>query len=287
LAEVLGGVLCLGGIYLFIRGVSGKTSLLIRGAGLQAKLTNGAPGSIIAIIGLALVVFSLNSRVDRKERTQDATAVLESWLDNSYRVTRNMDPDQVEKIIIGSDPNARFIAKNVTLKDALTLGDEAKQEYGASKFWHLLAAINKDRGYYNLDEATAATKISQGKLIQAWLVSRYSGMTVETRTQVAAANRAAAYDQLLARAARGEAFNWSALTDEYKAEELDLVWSPADLSGVRTLKELSLKYYGESKYWPLIVWENKDKFPADANEDTDPTKAQQPVYMAHFIGWPR
>lgn len=112
-------------------------------------------------------------------------------------------------------------------------------------------------------------------------------MDVETRTRVAAANRAAAYDQLLSRAERGAALDLGALTDEYRAHELDLALSPADLSGVRSLRELSLKYYGNAKYWPLIPWENKDSFPKNVNEDTDPSKAHQPIYIAHFIGWPR
>jgi hypothetical protein len=42
LAEVLGGILCLGGIYLFIRGISGKSSPLLQG-GLASR-----PGSPMA-----------------------------------------------------------------------------------------------------------------------------------------------------------------------------------------------------------------------------------------------
>jgi hypothetical protein len=287
LAEIFGGILCFGGIYLFIRGVSGKTSLLLEGAGLKARLTNGAPGSIIAIIGLALVWMSLNTSVVREERVSNPMAVLQSWSDNSYKVTQNMTYGEVEKTIIGPDASALFTAKNVRIKDNTTLGEEAEQEYSDAKFWHLLAAINKDLGYYDLDKARSATSIPRGALIQAWHVSRYYGMDFETRTRVAAANRAAAYDELLARAERSEAFDPNVLTDQYRAQELDFALSPADLSGVRSLRELSLKYYGDPKYWPLIIWANKDKYSAGVNEDTDPHTLHQPIYIAHFIGWPR
>jgi hypothetical protein len=76
LAEVLGGVLCLFGVYLFIRGVTGRSNLLIEGAGLKAKLTNGAPGSIIALIGFGLIAFSLNSTVERTERGSSSAETL-------------------------------------------------------------------------------------------------------------------------------------------------------------------------------------------------------------------
>ena len=64
--------LCLFGVYLFLRGISGKSSFLIQGAGLKARLTNGAPGSIIALIGLVIVALSLNSTIERTTRTSDA-----------------------------------------------------------------------------------------------------------------------------------------------------------------------------------------------------------------------
>ena len=60
LAEISGAILCIGGIDLFIRGISGRSTLLLEGVGLKAKLTNGAPRSIIAIIGLVITALSLN-----------------------------------------------------------------------------------------------------------------------------------------------------------------------------------------------------------------------------------
>jgi hypothetical protein len=77
LAEVFGAVLCLLGVYLFVRGVSGASSFLLQGVGLKARLTNGAPGSVIAILGAGIIVFSLNSTVERVERSGTGDATLE------------------------------------------------------------------------------------------------------------------------------------------------------------------------------------------------------------------
>jgi hypothetical protein len=121
----------------------------------------------------------------------------------------------------------------------------------------------------------------------AWQVSMYNGMDVETRTRVFGTNRAAAYNELLARAARGEKFDANTLTEEFRNRELDLAMSTADLSDVRSLRELSLKYYGDPKYWSLIPWVNPLAFPNSPGEDTDPRKAGQPLYVVQFLGWPR
>jgi len=51
-AEGLGTALCVLGVFMFFRGASGKSTFLIEGAGVKAKLTNTAPGGIIALIGL-------------------------------------------------------------------------------------------------------------------------------------------------------------------------------------------------------------------------------------------
>ena len=287
LAEVLGGILCLGGIYLFIRGVSGKSSLLLEGAGLKAKLTNGAPGSIIAIIGLALVALSLNSSVERVERPSEDQQVLQSWLQNRYKVTDAMNFGQTTDAIVGRGENVRFTTNNIRPDADTTLGELSQREYGDAKYWHLLAAINKDRGYFKLADAGPGTKIGKGQFMDAWHVSRYNGMDQVTRTRVAGENRRAAYDELLARAKGGEAFDPNALTDEFRKRELSLAFSPADLTNVRSMRELSLRYYEDPKYWPLIVWANATTLPKDVGEDSNPAKLPQPIYVVHFLGWPR
>jgi hypothetical protein len=286
-AEILGAILCLSGIYMFIRGIAGKSSLLLEGAGLKARLTNGAPGSIIAIIGLVIIALSLNSSVERTERKSDVSAVLQTWLDNSYKVTDAMNYGQMTDTIVGRGANVRFVPKNVVPESETTLADQAQSQYGKAEFWHLLAAINKDRGYFKLAEATPQSKLARGKLIEIWQVSAYNGMDSETRVRVAGVNRVAAYDELLSRAGRGEPFDPGKLTEEFRAKELDLAMSQADTSGVRSLRELSLKYYGDPKYWPLIAWANATSFPGSPTENTDPSRTGSPLYVIQFLGWPR
>lgn len=285
-AEILGGALCLLGVYLFVRGISGKSNFLIEGAGLKAKLTNGAPGSIVALIGCILIIFSLNSTVERTERSSGAAETLRQWLANSERVTDAMTYGQVMNTIVGRDPNVRFVSRNVTPGKATTLGELAAREYGSDSYWRLIAAINKDRGYFKLSEAARQSKLAAGKLVEVWQVSAYNGMDVETRTRVSTLNRTAAYDELLARKDKGEQFDPEKLMDEFRKRELDLVSSQADLAGSRNLRELSLRYYGDAKYWPLIVWANASAFPQPPTEDTVLPTGQS-LQVIHFLGWPR
>lgn len=285
-AEILGGILCLLGVYMFVRGISGRSNLLLQGPGLKAKLTNGAPGGIIVLVGCALIALSLSSTVERTERSSDAAETLKKWLSNSEKVTDKMPYGQVIDAIVGRDANTRFVNGNLKLEKPATLGELAAKEYGSSQYWRLLAAINKDRGYFKLAQAKEDTKISAGKLVEVWQVSIYNGKDVETRTRIAGANVNAAYDELLGRKAAGESFDFAKLTDDFNKRELDLVYSQADLAGSRNLRELSLRYYGNPKYWPLIVWANQSAFSEPATEDTAIPNGQD-LYVIHFLGWPR
>jgi hypothetical protein len=285
-AELLGGVLCLVGVYMFFRGISGKSNLLLQGPGLKAKLTNSAPGGIIVLVGCVLIALSLSSTVERIERSSDATETLKKWLLQSEKVTDKMSYGQVTDTIVGRDPNVRFVVRNLKLDKSTTLGELAAREYGSSQYWRLIAAINKDRGYFKLAQAKEDTRVSAGKLIEAWQVSMYNGKDVETRTRVAGANVRAAYDELLARKLSGEEFDYANLSDEFKKRELELAYSVADLRDSRNLRELSLRYYGDPKYWPLIVWANKSALSGEATEDA-PLPTGQELHVVHFLGWPR
>lgn len=285
-AEVLGGILCLLGVYMFVRGISGKSNLLLQGPGLKAKLTNSAPGGIIVLVGGVLIALSLTSTVERTERNSDAAETLRKWLSNSEKVTDKMSYGQVIDTIVGRDQNVRFVVHNLKLEKAVTLGELAVREYGSSQYWRLLAAINKGRGYFKLAQAKEDTKVNAGKLVEAWQVSIYNGKDVETRTRVASANVNAAYNEMLERKANGESFDFASLTDSFRKRELDLVYSQADLAGSRNLRELSLRYYGDPKYWPLIVWVNQSVFSDSATEDTAVPMGQD-LYVIHFLGWPR
>ena len=58
------------------------------------------------------------------------------------------------------------------------------------------------------------------------------------------------------------------MTDQFRTRELAVVLEEANLMGVRTLRELSLKYYRDPKYWRLVVWANPEAFPAGVSEDS-------------------
>ena len=151
-----------------------------------------------------------------------------------------------------------------------------RSQYGDARFWRLLAAINKDRGYFKLSEAGPNTPIASGKLVEIWRVS-----------MVASANVAAAYDELLARAARGTRFDPDALIDEFQKREIPFGYSEADPADARSLRELSLTYFGNAKNWPLLIWMNPGVFPQGAGEDTKPNQPKEIIHVIRAIGWPR
>jgi hypothetical protein len=83
-AEIFGAILSLVGLYMFFRGITGKSDLILVGKGVKAKLTNSAPGTIICLIGVGLIIFSLHSSsVTREETALSPERVLELWSANS------------------------------------------------------------------------------------------------------------------------------------------------------------------------------------------------------------
>jgi hypothetical protein len=191
--------------------------------------------------------------------------------------------------IVGRGENVRFTTNEVTLSSPRNLGQIAQQELDDAKYWHIIAAINKDRHYYDLSSVNQNTQIPKGALLQIWNVSKYNGMDEKTRIQVSAIDRARGYDELLALAAAGQLFD-SVFTEDtfrhFHKEELDLSLDQVSSGNVRNLREFSLKLYGDTKYWRLIAWANPKDFPKGANEDT-PVRPNQVVFVPRFSGWPK
>ena len=88
--EILRAALLLAGVLLFLRGVAGKSTLIIEGLGLKTKLINAAPGGLVLIVGIVVLALSLHSTVERTERAPSASDTTERWLANSYQVTESM-----------------------------------------------------------------------------------------------------------------------------------------------------------------------------------------------------
>jgi hypothetical protein len=199
-----------------------------------------------------------------------SAGALDEWLANSYRVTDVMDYKRTIDTIVGAAPNTHFVDRSVRVKESTTLGALALQELNDVKFWHLLAAINKDRGFFKLKTATRESQVPAGSIMEVWVTSKYDTLDVQTISKIAAQDRAKGYDDLLVLAQSGVAFSSvvDGLTDQFRTRELAVVLEEANLMGVRTLRELSLKYYRDPKYWRLVVWANPEAFPAGVSEDS-------------------
>ena len=275
---------------MFFRGITGKSDLILEGKGLKAKLTNSAPGTIICLIGVGLIIFSLHSSsVTREEKGLSGARILDVWAANSYKVTESMDVEHVIDTIVGKGENVRFVNTEITLEKPATLGEIAQHELDGAKYWHILAAINKDRHYYVLSEATQQTQLPGNSLVQIWSVSKYNGLDTNTRIQVSAVSRARGYDELLDLANSGRPFPQifsESLFRHFRNEELDLGLQYVTPGDARNLREVSLKLYGNSKYWPVLVWANPGQFPKGVDGDT-PVSSEQKLSAPQFSPWPR
>ena len=72
-----------------------------------------------------------------------------------------------------------------------------------------------------------------------------------------------------------------ALQDEYKAGEMDLEYGEAQIGDLQTLRELAIKYYGDAKFWPILVWTNSDILKGATGDTNIPVNEQ--LSVLHFI----
>lgn len=192
---------------------------------------------------------------------------------------------EVQDTIWGPEAVRRARVETIPLAETTTLGNLAAEKHGARRFWPLLAAINKDRGYFRISEASANTQIPAGAVMEIWHPSRFYGTTTETRVRVAGPIKIAAYDEIITLIESGaqwdEDVTFADLEQGFRKSELALHFSAAARNGARTLRELSLKYYGSAAYWPLIAWVNENAFGTDASGST-PLPDKQ-LYVIHFL----
>ena len=55
---ILGFVCIIGGIILFLHGVTGSISWITKTPGAESKISNAAPGAILFVVGLFIVLFT-------------------------------------------------------------------------------------------------------------------------------------------------------------------------------------------------------------------------------------
>lgn len=285
-AEAVGIALCLLGVYLFVRGISGRSSFSIQGPGIKATVNNAAPGIIVCLIGMVIIVFSLQSEVGRVQvsESSNSTDVLDLWLARSQNIAGDEDYSTILATILGETPSERVHVVSRVIRDTSTLGGISKTEYGLEKYWLLLAAVNCDRGYFSLGDASPETMILPNSVLDIWHVSRYRD---SSWVRVAYVDRKQAYNHILSLANKGLRFGddvtFSWLTEFYKEEGLPLALTPADTSGgITNLRELSIKYYGEPQYWRLILWVNSETLEENTSQLTS-TNDKGRLWILHFL----
>jgi hypothetical protein len=284
--EILGAILCLGGLVLLFLGTAGKIGFFLKGPGIQARLTNGTPGLVIALIGVVLIAFSLKGSVQRESSGQpvDVDAVLSDFTEKAK--TLQSQPGELtnagmKDMILGTDPVRKIVSSSVQLKQSESLGQISQDVYGRPDYWLLIGAINLDQGYYDFRKATSGTVVPAGKFVEIWKVSRYYGQSQKTIIQLSGPSIAQGNEELLQHAESGSPLNIPALQDVYKAREMDLEYSEAQTGDIQTLRELAIKYYGDPKFWPILVWTNADSLAGATDRTSIPRNKD--LYVLHFL----
>ncbi len=292
IVEITGIVIVLAGIAMILLGLSGKVNLFAKGPGFSIRLANASPGLVITIIGAALIYYSVSKSTVTQKTTDntssvDRTEVLDEWLINCSTIIGNENyPDRITKIL-GDETDKRFNVQRYFTKHQETLGKVAENMYGDSKYWKLVAAPNLDRGYFDWPKALSSTLLPDSSFLEIWQVSKFNNQKTETIIQVKGIRKSAIYDDWLGMADTQPDYkpqnHFAEWSYNYRGEEMSLLLTPANYEGgIETYGELSLKYYGDKKYWKLIKWINPTELKEifSGNDKIDKTKE---IYLIHFI----
>jgi hypothetical protein len=187
----------------------------------------------------------------------------------------------MKDMVLGTDPIRKIVSSGFKLKESESLGQISRDVYGRPDYWLLVGAINLDQGYYDFRKATADTVIPGGKFIEIWKVSKYYGQTEKTIIQLSGPAIAQGNEELLQRAKNSAPPDIPALQDEYKAREMDLEYGEAQIGDLQTVRELAIKYYGDAKCWPILVWTNPESL-AGAT-DSSPIPKNKDLYVLHIL----
>jgi hypothetical protein len=273
-AVLVGAAIAVYGLYLFQRAMFGSSEMLIQAPGVKAKLTNMAPGTVIALIGAAVIVFALRSG-GTFETSDSGTSYFERWLSNSAAIKATDSYDSVRDKVMKSDFR---LARNIVLERKMTLGEIAEKAYGDPKFFRLIVVFNLDSGPpFDLDKAKVATEVEQGKLIQ-YFVPQWQ----QTRLQVADSAIRLAYEKLLARTATG-----ALDLEKQRGLELyfrdsfgyELGYKTVQMQKGDLLNPIIMKYYGDPRYGSLINRFNPGAVSADGKNVLQSGPMMLPVFL--------
>lgn len=266
LATSIGGVVMVLGIVVLLRGIAGKSNFILEGAGIKAKLVNGSPGLVVALMGAGVIAWSLSSgatyHLTQTEQPLSGQAQLDRWLLNAQSLNGQETYIRVLETVFGNDS---IRDDHITIERDMTLSEIASEVYHDPKYWPIINALNKDRGYYSYATATPRTRLRKGTFVE-FVVPASSMPVVKTYDEfirVKGVDLQAAYDDLLALATSGTPFSQGTLDEFERKVKIEYNFGigyqfPMDKDSY-TLTELSLKYYQSKKYWPIIAWVNNLK----------------------------
>lgn len=86
---------------------------------------------------------------------------------------------------------------------------------------------------------------------------------------------------MLERAKNGAPPDIPALQDEYKTREMNLEHGEAQIGDLRTVRELAIKYYGDARFWPILVRTNPDSLAGGT--DGSPIPNNRDLYVLRFL----
>lgn len=259
LVSVFGMAAIVGGFILFIKNISGKSTIIVNRGDVGAKITNASPGVFLTIAGILILYWSVNKNLEKEthsKETQSGENTLDQWLTNSMSIN---DSTTYSALINDIVPTGGFDDRNIILKKELTLGEIADSLYHSGKYWKLIAAINKDRGYYSLSSAIESSKIPTGSVVEYFLPAKYEHFVQRDELlKIRGSDMKKVYEVLmyysdtsshiLELSSLQQMENW--IKTNY---EVSIGYQDVALDENYTLGELSMKYYQDKKYSKIIV----------------------------------
>lgn len=260
IVTIIGATGMVFGFILFLRGLSGKSTIIMSGHGFKGKITNASPGVFLLIVGALAIYWSVSKDITKQEKSKDTvvetSGSIDEWLANASKISPETGyTDMITQLI----PKGDFQAKNFVLHRDRSLAQLADSVYKDSKYWKLIAIINKDRGYYDYSTATGQTTISKDKLIEYFAPSKFEHVRDrETLIKVRAKDMQVVYDLMSHYTDTAKHVqdlgSLSTLEKRIKDQyELSLVYKFETADGTTTVNELAMKYYSDKKYAALIL----------------------------------
>ena len=159
LATLIGGAISIIGIFYFEKGVSGKTSFLVKSSGLTAKLINGTPGLVICLIGALVIYFSLNSgatyiqesgddqntsKIEIRVGINDKLIPLYDFLLSSANNNDSLDKTFLEVITKAKNDNYTLVLRVLNSDGDTTLSELSNKYYKNIDYWKIIKWANSD-----------------------------------------------------------------------------------------------------------------------------------------------